>query len=67
MCAARHRSVTGTTEQFGPIELREQSDFLDACMATPCMQYAHKWLAGKQVVGGTPQQFKAVLTQVPIC
>jgi hypothetical protein len=48
---AAHRRVTGTAETFGPNELREQSDFLDACMATPCMQYAHQWLSSRQLIG----------------
>ncbi len=56
--------VTGTAESIGPNELREQSDFLDACMATPVMQHAHRWLAGRQLIGGSPQQFKDALTQM---
>lgn len=59
-----YKRATGTAETFGPVELREQSDFLDACMATPCMQYAHQWLTSRQLIGADPQQFKAALTQM---
>jgi len=52
---------TGVSETLTNEEKAENHSFLDAALATPCMQYTHRYLAAKGKVGDSEAEFKDFL------
>ena len=48
----------------GPKEKKEVSDFLDACMETPCLIYVYKWLSSNKRFQGDKRAFKKKLNEL---
>jgi hypothetical protein len=60
-----YSAAQGVAEVVTNEELRENSNFLDSILATPVMQYCHKYLlAAGKVTAKTTADFKNVLNQV---
>eukprot|EP00884_Botryococcus_braunii_P016118 jgi/Botrbrau1/318/Bobra.0022s0280.1 len=59
-----YTSATGTAEVVTAEEKREESEFLDAVIASPCMQYVHSILMHKNLAPQSVQEFKKMLHQM---
>eukprot|EP00128_Syssomonas_multiformis_P018942 Colp12_sorted_trinity150504_noHs@35661 len=49
---------TGQAEVVTNEELRENSQFLDACLQTPVMKYVHRYLVAKHLASANLAEFK---------
>lgn len=53
-----YTAAVGTDEVVTGEERQETKDFIEAIMATPCMQYAHQYLVAKDAAPESETEFK---------